>query len=326
MLEHGGRLREAAQRYGIALSEWIDLSTAINPQGYVPPSIPTDAWLRLPENDDGLEVAAAAYYGNSLLLALPGSQAAIQALPRIFPKHRVAVLTPSYGEHAHAWLSAGHEVEVITADHFEAAAGHCQTLALCNPNNPDATRISNERLLSLSRRGVRLVVDEAFVDATPENALTPLAGTDATQNLIVLRSLGKFFGLAGARVGFAFAAPSVLGALAEMIGPWAVTGPSRVVAIAALRDTHWQVQTRQRLATDSARLAALLAPLSTVRRLALFAYVPHPHAVQLAGFFARRGILVRCFDTELPALRFGLPGDEVAWQRLAAAIDEWRTQ
>lgn len=330
MLEHGGRLREAAQRYGIALGEWIDLSTAINPRGYVPPSIPTDAWLRLPENDDGLEAAAAVYYGNSLLLPLPGSQAAIQALPCIFPKHRVAVLAPGYGEHAHAWRSADHEVEIITADQLEAAVEccqtGCQTLVLCNPNNPDATRIPKERLLSLSRRGVRLVVDEAFVDATPEDALTLLAGTDAAPNLIVLRSLGKFFGLAGARVGFVFAAPSVLGTLAEMIGPWAVTGPSRVVATAALRDTHWQTQTRQRLATDSARLAALLAPLGTVRGLALFAYVPHPHAVQLADFFAQRGILVRCFDTALPALRFGLPGDEIAWQRLAAAIDEWRTK
>lgn len=326
MLDHGGRLREAAKRYGIALSEWIDLSTAINPLGYVPPPIPANAWLRLPENDDGLEAAAAAYYGNLSLLPLPGSQAAIQALPSIFPKHRVAVLTPGYGEHAHAWRSAGHELEAITADQLETVIGRCQTLVLCNPNNPDAIRIPNERLLSLSRRGVRLVVDEAFVDTMPEDALTPLAGTDAAPNLIVLRSLGKFFGLAGARVGFAFAVPSVLRRLAEVIGPWAVTGPSRIAATTALRDTHWQTQTRQRLDTDSARLAALLAPLGTVRGLALFAYVPHPHAIQLADFFAQRGILVRHFDTALPALRFGLPGDEVAWQRLAAAIDEWRTK
>jgi cobalamin biosynthetic protein CobC len=326
MLEHGGRLREAARHYGIALKDWIDLSTAINPQGYVPPSIPADAWLRLPENDDGLEAAAAAYYGNANLLPLPGSQAAIQTLPRIFSPHRVAVLAPGYGEHVHAWRVAGHEVEEIAADQLEAAASRCRTLVLCNPNNPDATRIPSERLLALARQSVRLVIDEAFVDAEPEGALTPLAGTDAVSDLIVLRSLGKFFGLAGARVGFAFAAPAVLAMLNEAIGPWAVSGPSRQVAIAALNDTDWHMHTRQRLAADSARLFALLAPLGDRCSQPLFVYVQCADAAQRADFFAQRGILVRHFDNALPALRFGLPGNEPAWQRLAAAINEWRTQ
>jgi cobalamin biosynthesis protein CobC len=321
MLEHGGRLREAARQYGIPLEDWIDLSTAINPHGYVPPSIPADAWLRLPENDDGLEAAAAAYYANANLLALPGSQAAIQTLPRLFSHHHVAVLEPGYNEHINAWRSAGHEVEAVSADQLESAAEHCQTLVLCNPNNPDTTHFSSKRLLALTSKGMRLVVDEAFVDATPEDALTPLAGTNAAPNLIVLRSLGKFFGLAGARVGFAFAAPSVLAVLAEAIGPWAVTGPSRIVATAALRDTHWKIQTRQRLAVDGARLAVLLAPLGTVRRHPLFAYIACNDAAQRADFFARRGILVRRFDA---ALRFGLPGDEAAWQRFEVAVGEWR--
>lgn len=321
MLEHGGRLREAARQYGIALENWIDLSTAINPRGYVPPPIATEAWLRLPENDDGLEAAAAAYYGNPNLLPLPGSQAAIQALPRIFPPHRVAVLAPGYGEHVHAWQVAGHSVEEITADQLEAAANRCQTLVLCNPNNPDATRISSARLLALARPGLRLVIDEAFVDAEPEGALTPIAGTDVVPDLIVLRSLGKFFGLAGARVGFAFAAPPVLAALAEAIGPWAVSGPSRRVATAALCDTGWQAHARQRLIVDRDRLIALLAPLGEVCSQPLFAYVHCADAGQRADFFARHGILVRYFDH---GLRFGLPDEEGDWQRLALVINEWR--
>lgn len=326
MLEHGGRLREAARRYGIALSEWIDLSTAINPQGYPPPPVSAAAWLRLPECDDGLEAAAAAYYRNPNLLPLPGSQAAIQVLPRIFSKHCVAVLEPGYNEHAHAWRSAGHEVEETTADQLEAVVTRCQTIVLCNPNNPDAACITRDRLLALDSCGVRLIIDEAFIDATPDDALTPLAGTleekSAAPNLIVLRSLGKFFGLAGARVGFIFAAPPLLATLAEAVGPWAVAGPSRMVATAALRDAHWQAQTRQRLVADGVRLLSLLAPLGNARGLPLFAYLPHPNATQLFDFFAQRGILVRYFDT---ALRFGLPGSEKAWQRLAAAINEWRT-
>lgn len=313
MLEHGGRLREAVRRYGIPLDDWLDLSTAINPHGYVPPEVPNEVWQRLPEEDDGLEAAAAAYYGNANLLPVPGSQAAIQALPHCFALHRVAVLTPGYNEHAHAWRNAGHTIVAAAADELESVASACETLVLCNPNNPDATHIPRERLLALLERGTRLVVDEAFVDTLPEHALTPLAGEAA--HLIVLRSLGKFFGLAGARVGFAFAASGLLAQLRERIGPWAVTGPSRLVAAAALRDTEWQQATRQHLIRDSARLAALLAPLGDVRRHALFAYVVREDAAACADVLARRGILVRCFDN---ALRFGLPATECAWEKLAA--------
>ena len=323
MLEHGGRLREAARRYGIALEHWVDLSTGINPHGFTPPLIAAEAWLRLPENDDGLERAAAAYYGNPNLLPLPGSQAAIQALPRTFPPGRVAVLAPGYAEHAHAWRMAHHEVETIGADDLETAAARCDGLVLCNPNNPDATRIPAQRLLALAQRGVRLIVDEAFIDATPQDSLTPLAGTADAPTLIVLRSLGKFFGLAGARVGFVFAAPLLLATVAEMIGPWAIAGPSRTAAQAALLDADWQAQTRQRLATDSARLAALLAPLGVVRALPLFVYVSSASAATLPHFFAQRGILVRHFEH---ALRFGLPASEPAWAQVAAALDEWEKQ
>ena len=68
MLEHGGRLRVAARRFGIPLSDWVDLSTGINPQPYPVPPLAPEVWLRLPETDDGLEAAAARYYGNPLLL------------------------------------------------------------------------------------------------------------------------------------------------------------------------------------------------------------------------------------------------------------------
>lgn len=322
MLEHGGRLRDAARRYGIALEDWIDLSTALNPYGYVPPPIPPEAWHRLPEEADGLEAAAAAYYGNARLLPVPGSQAAIQALPRLFDTQCVAVLEPSYNEHAHAWRNAKHEVIAFAAEQLEQTAERCDTLVLCNPNNPDAKRIAPERLLALTQAGKRLVIDEAFVDATPAQSLTAFAGGEAGTQLIVLRSMGKFFGLAGARVGFAFASPPLLAALAEAIGPWAVSGPARVATTAALRDTDWQTRTRHRLAEDGARLAQLLAPLGDVRGTALFAYIACRNAVAAAEFFARRGIFVRQFDS---ALRFGLPDDEAAWQRLADAIHEWGT-
>ena len=211
----------------------------------------------------------------------------------------------------------------FAAEQLESIADQCDTLVLCNPNNPDATRIAPRRLLALAQAGKRLVVDEAFIDATLEFSLTPFAGSASAPHLIVLRSMGKFFGLAGARIGFAFADPTLLSSLAETIGPWAVSGPARVAATAALRDVDWHVRARQRLIADSARLTALLAPLGAVQGTTLFAHVACNDTTACTDFFARRGILVRRFDT---ALRFGLPGDEAAWQRLATAINEWSTQ
>lgn len=328
MLEHGGRLRGAAQAYDIPLADWLDLSTGINPEAYPIPPIDPACWQRLPEEDDGLEAAAAAYYGNERLLALPGSQAAIQILPALFPPAAVACLTPIYEEHPQAWERAGHKLRRLhDATLQRALAAATPSVLLCNPNNPTARCLPRSALLDaatqLQRRGGWLIVDEAFADADPDNCLTPLAGSAVAPNLIVLRSLGKFFGLAGARVGFVFGAPEKLGRLREAIGPWPLSGPARAVARQALADVAWQAQTRRALAVAAERLAALLAPYGQVAGSALFATLNTPHAAALFAHLARRAILARRFDAHA-LLRFGLPAGEADWARLAKALDEWK--
>ncbi|GHU18306.1 threonine-phosphate decarboxylase [Betaproteobacteria bacterium] len=335
MLEHGGRLRQAARDYGIPLADWLDLSTGINPDMYPVPAIDSLSWQRLPEDDDGLEAAAAAYYGSGRLLALAGSQAAIQSLPFLFKPMVAACVSPLYEEHPHAWEKAGHKLRRLPSL-ARALSVATPLVLLCNPNNPTAERVSRDELFDaagqLQRRGGWLVVDEAFADAGPENTVAALAGGDVAPNLIVLRSLGKFFGLAGARVGFIFAAADILKRMREMIGPWAIAHPSRLVARRALEDTAWQTGAREKLAAASQRLAGILSPLGAVRRTALFCTVggtlssplPAELLTELFEHFARRGILVRRFDSH-GLLRFGLPGDETGWQRLDAAITGWRT-
>jgi cobalamin biosynthetic protein CobC len=332
VLEHGGRVRAAAQRYGIPVAEWLDLSTGIAPFAYAVPPVPVGIWQRLPEENDGLEAAARAYYGTTRLLPLPGSQAAIQLLPRLRPRGRMAVLAPGYGEHAAAWRAAGHAVQEFSAAALEAAAENADTdaIVLGNPNNPDGSRFNAARLLAVARqlraRGVWLIVDEAFADADPADSLAHLAGDRGLENLIVLRSLGKFFGLAGARVGIAIAAPEVLERLREVVGPWAIAGPSRWAALHALGDCAWQAEQRLRLGMASLHLARLLKesglgePAGTV----LFQFVLTPHAAAIHEALARRGILVRLFE-EPAALRFGLPGSEAERQRLADVLLEPRS-
>ena len=310
MLEHGGRLREAAQRWRIPQADWLDLSTGIAPWPYPLPAPPTAVWQRLPEENDGLEEAARAYYGSDHLLMLPGSQAAIQCLPALSPPGRVAMPAPLYSEHAAAWQAANHTIVGWDEDADYAV--------LCNPNNPTGAILAPEALIGRARNVRLLVVDEAFIDAEP---LASLAGT--TENIVVLRSLGKFFGLAGARLGCASGPPAVLERLAARLGPWAVSHPARWAARLALADRAWQAEQRARLRAASARLAALLAGngLGAPTGTALFQYVATPRAAAVHEALAGRGILVRRFAAP-SALRFGLPADEADWRRLDCALKE----
>ncbi|RTL47424.1 MAG: threonine-phosphate decarboxylase [Rhodocyclaceae bacterium] len=321
MLEHGGQLRQAALAYGIPLSDWLDLSTGINPHAWPVPGLPPEAWHRLPEDDDGLERAAAAYYGNASLLPVAGSQAAIQLLPTLLTQGKLAYVAPLYAEHPHAWIRAGHVLEALPGT-LQGLGGASHAL-LCNPNNPTAQLHRPAALLkaaeALRDRGGWLVLDEAFIDATPEHSLTPLAGSAVAPNLIVLRSLGKFFGLAGTRVGFVFADRALLKRMAECLGPWTVAGPSRAAARLALEDGAWQDTMRPRLLAEGRRLHEMLLSLGEVSSTPLFATVRTPDSAAIHDWLARRGILTRNF-TDCGLLRFGLPGTEPEWQRLADAL------
>jgi cobalamin biosynthetic protein CobC len=328
MLEHGGGLRKAAAHYNIPLADWLDLSTGINPEGWPVPTLSPEAWQRLPEDNDGLEAAAAAYYGNANLLPVAGSQAAIHWLPALLPRAVVACISPIYSEHPQAWQRAGHKMRFLqNAMLPRALATATPYVLLCNPNNPTADRhphdVAVDAAKQLKKRGGWLIIDEAFIDPTPEDSLTPLAGTDEAPNLIVLRSLGKFFGLAGARVGFVFAAPDILARMDEAMGPWTVSGPAREVARQALQDTDWQLATRPSLIAAGERLHRMLAQLGEVKSTALFATLNSAQFTELHENLACQGILTRHFDQQA-LLRFGLPGSEASWQRLSEALTTWK--
>jgi cobalamin biosynthetic protein CobC len=320
MLEHGGNLTLAAAQYNIPLADWLDLSTGINPNGYPLPEIPPAIWQRLPLDDDGLIEAACAYFGSRAALPTAGSQAAIQILPRLRPPCKVAMPSLMYKEHAHAWQYCGHQISIFT-DLDDDIVNSADVVLLCNPNNPTAGRFSPADLLHLhsrlQQRGSWLVVDEAFMDATPENSI---AQHTHLEGLFVLRSLGKFFGLAGARVGFLLASPQWLSKAQEILGPWSLSGPSRFVAAQALSDFTWQQNTRMQLSASSLRLAALLSEsgLTPHAGTALFQYAPLKDAELRQQQLAKQGIWVRYFP-EACALRFGLP-TENGWCKLESAL------
>lgn len=324
MLEHGGRLLRAARQYDIPLSEWLDLSTGVNPDGWPVPAIPARAWHRLPEDDDGLVEAACRYYGAPHVLPVAGSQAAIQALPLLRPHSRVGILAPGYAEHAHAWTRAGHAVECLSASPLLDQQARFDVIVLIHPNNPGGDTFNRERLLwlrdSLASRGGWLVVDEAFMDATPEASLCADSGDGG---LIVLRSVGKFFGLAGARAGFACASQVLLQPLRAQLGPWTLAGPTRHVVQQAFADVAWHAEARTQLFRRSARLAAMLEShgLTPTAGTAFFQWCRDPRAAELHEALALRGILVRLFEAP-NSLRFGLPRDAADFDRLDRVLTE----
>ena len=322
---HGGAIAAAAQTFGIPAADWLDLSTGIAPHSFPVPPLPAQTWHCLPDAAAvaRLQAVAAGYYGApepAYVLPVAGTQAAIQWLPRILdPAQDVAILAPTYGEHACAWAAAGHRVHPVAR--AEDVPRVCRTVVIVNPNNPDGRVLTPAQLLALAERRC-VVVDEAFADVMPQ---VSVAGCCDRAPFIVLRSVGKFFGLAGLRLGFVIAEPALIARLAAAQGPWAVSGPALAIGIEALGDAQWIAAARDSLVRRAHRLDTLLAAagLAVIGGTALFRLAADPDAAALFEHLARTGILVRPFADQPHWLRFGLPGDDAAFGRLEAALSAW---
>jgi len=346
-IAHGGRLNQARRLFPNAPEPFLDLSTGINPLAYPLPDLDPECFTRLPEpeSEAALLAAAAAAYGAadaSLIAAAPGTQILIDLIPLLWPASGVVVLGPTYAEYAQAWRNVGAGVTGVSAIGVSGTAvrvsgvtdfADLETAArrengivvvLCNPNNPDGRRIEPARLLALADRlaagGGLLLVDEAFADLEDDGlSLVPSVPHPA---VIVLRSFGKTYGLAGVRLGFAIAAPDRARRITAALGPWAVSGPAIAIARAALADRGWRAATRRRLESETVTLDAMLsrAGLRVIGGTALFRLGEGPEAASIFQRLGRAGIAVRRFAEQPNWLRFGFPGSPEAWRRLDAAL------
>jgi cobalamin biosynthesis protein CobC len=325
-LAHGGDLGAARKLFPAAPEPFVDLSTGINPFSYPLPPLDPAVFARLPEPAavERLAAIAAKAYGApspAHVVAAPGLQILLPLVARLARAGRAAVLGPTYAEHARVAAVAGHTVRNV--DDIGALAS-AELAVVVNPNNPDGRIVGRDALLRLAEQlapGL-LVVDEAFMDVGPSDA--SLVADAARANLVVLRSFGKFFGLAGVRLGFAIAAPDIATRLRVALGPWAVSGPALAIGAAALADSSWIAATRARLAADAQRLDAMLtkAGLDILGGTAMFRLVRAPAAAALFDHLGRAGIYVRRFAEQPNWLRFGLPGHETAWQRLQDGLQD----
>ena len=326
--DHGGDLDRARAAYGGAPGEWIDLSTGINRLPYPMPALGPADLCALPQRaalDDLIAAARDAYETRAAILPLAGAQAAIQLVPALV-RERVAgavdarVVTPTYNEHAGALTGAGIAVRAVAG--LDDLVG-ADVAVVVNPNNPDGREYPPAELIALAKNVGLLVIDESFADATPGLSLAPHLGESGPENILVLRSFGKFYGLAGLRLGFVLGASALIARLESMAGPWAVSGPAIAAGRIALRDAPWRARSIARLTEDCARLDALAIARGwdLVGGTALFrTYTIPGGAASAQDALARHHIWSRVFPYSADWLRLGLPGDEAEWRRVGEAL------
>ncbi|MBC2773313.1 threonine-phosphate decarboxylase [Rhizobium sp. AQ_MP] len=326
-IQHGGGLAAAAAEFGGQIENWIDLSTGINPCPPALPEIPMRAWHRLPDQERELAARQAArrHYGSGsrLPLPVPGTQSVIQLLPRLVPVgRRVAVLSPTYGEYVRAFTLAGLAVDQITD--LDAVTRDHHLVVVVNPNNPDGRLFPRETLCrlaaDLATRNALLVVDEAFSDMEPGDSL---AG-EGRGNLVVFRSFGKFFGLAGIRLGFVIAEDRLTAQFDEWLGPWAVSGPALILAEQLMSSDTGPIRADIRRRFEGLTAVLREAGLTLRGGTQLFQLVEDTHAAALHDHLCRHHILTRKFDYRSDWLRFGLAPDAQGDRRLLDALLSFR--
>lgn len=322
LLGHGGRLGAARTAWPDAPTPWLDLSTGINPRPYPVPDLAPEAWSRLPDPESlrRLERVAATAFGvedPARVVAAAGSEALIRLLPRLLTARCVAIPARTYGGHADAWRAA--DARIVGLDDPVA-----DLRVLVNPDNPTGRALPPDQVLDLTDGP--LLVDEAFVEVDPARSVAAMAGAPGHEGLMVLRSFGKFHGLAGARLGFLVARPDLATRVRRALGDWPVSGPAIAAGLAAYADDDWAVRTRLRLTEDAARLDDLLrgAGFTIVGGTPLFRLARAADAPRRFEVLARAGILTRPFPWDETLIRFGLLGPQADWLRLANALESLR--
>ncbi len=312
--DHGGNLDAARRRWGGKRTDWVDLSTGINPHPYPLGALTSDAWTALPDKaaEDALLEAARGFWAVPKgldIIAASGASALIATLPGLASAGCVAIPGPTYNEHAAAFRGHGWEV-------CEDAAGSTARV-IVHPNNPDGAIFAGGDLSNLDL----LVIDESFADTDPNLTMRALAHRPG---VIILKSFGKFWGLAGLRLGFAIGHPDTIARLRDRVGPWAVSGPALEIGTRALLDHGWAQRTRLRLQADAVRLDGLVKATKSMQLVGgtpLFRLYATENAIKTQDALAEHHVWTRAFPYSETWLRLGLPGSPEAWAQVETALE-----
>lgn len=313
--DHGGGLDDAVNKFGGRRSDWLDLSTGINPNPYTVPEIPLHFWHDLPDELPKENLLAAAHQfwnvpDGAEIVPASGVSAIIAILPRLAEAAEVSILSPTYNEFAASFTGHGWSVQE-TAD----------VQVRIHPNNPDGCLFEKSEI---ENKHVELtIIDESFCDICPEKSLIELA---QKPDHIILKGTGKFWGLAGLRLGFAIGPPELTGKISQILGPWNISGPAQFIGQKILSDSEWARATRYQLATMAVDLDGVLAQngLNVIGGTDLFRLAETDDPNALRNHLCQNRILTRIFPYSKKWIRLGLPADRAGLSRLSDALKAYR--
>ena len=332
--EHGGNSDQVAAYFGHNANDMLDLSTGISPRAYPAVDVTAQSWNQLPNHSQLNACLAAAQRAYDVpeqlgIMAGAGTQSLLQFIPSLLPRSGVVWIDePTYNEHRPAWEAAGHQV--ITGD---ANLANAQSAVIVAPNNPTG-KFAPDTIMTTAKQtaatGGIMLIDGAFampaaVDPTVGDLLAALA---AFPHVLHLRSFGKFFGMAGLRLGFAIGPPDRIDQLQQRVGPWAVSSVALDIGSAALNDTAWQAQHGQFLRQQTEQLQMVLtrANLEILGGTTLFQTIHTSRAHHLHDHLAKAAIWTRKFSQIPDLLRFGVPANAADFARLSKSLNNWRQE
>ena len=308
--KHGGKLDEAVLQFGGRKSEWMDLSTGINPRPYPFKKVGQMLWERLPDDNDFEDIYKAAHNfwnvpKSSVVLGASGVSSLIAIIPFLNPLSTVSIQQPTYSEYKLSFERVGYKV-LKTGGEINV---------IVNPNNPDGKIQEANEILENHKR--LTIIDESFCDLYPENSLINLA---SQPGFIILKSFGKFWGLAGLRLGFAIGRPETVNPIKYALGPWQISGPALSIGCQALHDIKWAEKTRANLYESAIRLDKIMRRYKLIGGTNLYRLYFVTDAKKLFRKLASNKVLIRNFDYNRNWVRIGLPKQEKDWEILEKAL------
>lgn len=301
---HGGNIREIAKMYGVREEDILDFSASINPLGMSKKARNAvlnqlDSVLHYPEqfaNTLTSKISDFHEIPKECIIAGNGSTELIYLIPRVFRPKRALVVIPTFSEYRNSLELVGCKTDTFLlteADGFtletgrlaEALNGGYDILYICNPGNPTGALIPKKPVLEIadmaSEYGTLCVVDEAFIDFVEEESVKKEAV--ARPNMIVLRSMTKFFGIPGMRVGFAIGTENNIKKMMVYKEPWSVNALGSIAAVESLNDAEYIEESRKYIAQERDYLFSALARIPWLRPF-------HPAANYILVRIEREGL------------------------------------
>ena len=319
-IQHGCDIDLAIKKYGGERADWIDLSTGINRTSY-PWQESVKVELRdLPSSKllMGLEKAASRAYKvaeGADTAAVQGAQQIISLLPICLKNYNsVAILGPTYNEYEKAFKSSGIKAETVS----EVSKLSSSDIAIIvNPNNPTGKVIAEEILDDLSKKVRILIIDESFKMFSSRRI-------QKFDNVIQINSLGKFFGLAGVRLGFVSGPSDFIKSVRVMLGPWPDSSVAAEIGIIALNDKTW-ISAMEKILLEGSNVlheACNTKNWKLVGKTNLFHTYATSNCVEVEEQFAAHYIWIRTFDYSKSWVRLGIPTSKYEWARVRQALNQ----